>query len=537
VIRAKNANTPNPLGVSTSPRPRVEWTGYEHDGDIAVRTRSIETCSQIAFIGRRMVVAERNGGAARPPFVGRGPWPWVSLGLVLGSPVLVGGVILSWHRISMSHEAANLPGELALAKADGIPLDTQSLRALTGPVHAEDNAADLYRASFSASEARGSTNPILHSKPTPQMMDKAEDALAVYQDRLNKAVLASKRPAVDWGARWYLADDYSTDQGTQLWNVAEVLCARAVLRAKEGNVSDAVQDLVTVLRMSEHAGASPTLAGMGRQLSIQSLWMGTLVRVLGEVRPSAPDIGRLMSSVQSLHELRSVKSAFKVSVGIACVSMLKEIGEADSTPALRDLSTEDVLYKISELRRAGCAKAIRIARRCIAAMPEDNSARSTFEAALLTFRDTINEDTSVEMRDFGYRLWGETSDIPDVAGCTAERRTAMQALASLSVRLQTGKVPSALPLDGAAAIDPYTSRPLRLRIDKGIVKIYSLGKDLVDDGGVTHEEDRKRRTHDLAMSFPLVVPPHTKRNHKSPVLAAKPPHSRMRRNSTPDDEE
>jgi hypothetical protein len=58
----------------------------------------------------------------------RSRWPWILVGLILGSPVLIGGIIMTCYRIGMGRTAATLPDELAAARREGIPLGADESR-------------------------------------------------------------------------------------------------------------------------------------------------------------------------------------------------------------------------------------------------------------------------------------------------------------------------------------------------------------------------------------------------------------------------
>ncbi len=94
---------------------------------------------------------------------------------------------------------------------------------------------------------------------------------------------------------------------------------------------------------------------------------------------------------------------------------------------------------------------------------------------------------------------------------TARLRSAKAILAAERFRLDTGRLPKSLEelvptyLE-ALPIDPFTGAPLRFAFsDEGIV-IYSIGEDLVDDGGLVAR--RKKRPQFLDVGVRLHKPEH-----------------------------
>lgn len=70
------------------------------------------------------------------------------------------------------------------------------------------------------------------------------------------------------------------------------------------------------------------------------------------------------------------------------------------------------------------------------------------------------------------------------ANSKAEWRTLNALLIASEIKSKTGKYPSALPVTGQDAIDPFTDEPLKYLLKGGKLTIYSVGQDLSDDNGL-----------------------------------------------------
>jgi len=83
----------------------------------------------------------------------------------------------------------------------------------------------------------------------------------------------------------------------------------------------------------------------------------------------------------------------------------------------------------------------------------------------------------------GNTLMSAAEFIRDRTERLADRRIAKVALAALGQRLQTGNLPTTIPLLGKDSIDPFTGSLFIYKVDGENFTIYSIGKDKIDDHG------------------------------------------------------
>jgi hypothetical protein len=90
----------------------------------------------------------------------------------------------------------------------------------------------------------------------------------------------------------------------------------------------------------------------------------------------------------------------------------------------------------------------------------------------------------------------------------ADRRIARTAIAVIRQRLQIGHLPTTLPNLGTDSIDPFTGKPFKYVLGtspnplvSGGFKIYSVGGDLVDNGGIENPVGRNYE-RDIVQSYP-----------------------------------
>jgi hypothetical protein len=82
-------------------------------------------------------------------------------------------------------------------------------------------------------------------------------------------------------------------------------------------------------------------------------------------------------------------------------------------------------------------------------------------------------------------------------------------LAAMDVRTKTGKWPTAITQIPGNWDDPFSHRPLHLRLRENDIRLYSLGPDLSDDGGTRRDEIKPGQAataYDIVASYPPYIP-------------------------------
>jgi hypothetical protein len=73
---------------------------------------------------------------------------------------------------------------------------------------------------------------------------------------------------------------------------------------------------------------------------------------------------------------------------------------------------------------------------------------------------------------------------------------------ALLFHAQTGRWPGAVP-----ETDPFTGKPLKVKIEGSRIRVYSVDKDLKDDGGLHRlEKKSKGKTFDEVAVYPPIAP-------------------------------
>lgn len=131
--------------------------------------------------------------------------------------------------------------------------------------------------------------------------------------------------------------------------------------------------------------------------------------------------------------------------------------------------------------------------------------KSVYEAGLLLERELAGPESSTNV--VNKRLFGRLH----LSGLSAGLLQARNRLALLAVRLLQDRptgLPESLHGYGEIAIDPMSGKPMRYKRQGRGFKIWSVGTDLVDNGGNVHPSGASHKPgYDEAISFSYPEPP------------------------------
>ena len=96
------------------------------------------------------------------------------------------------------------------------------------------------------------------------------------------------------------------------------------------------------------------------------------------------------------------------------------------------------------------------------------------------------------------------------------RRVTMTALVDAMLQhAQTGRYPERISDISGTLVDPFDGKPLRLKVNGESIRIYSVGPNMKDDGGISRAETGGSSTdYDVVAAYPPPVKPATKGGKK-----------------------
>ena len=270
---------------------------------------------------------------------------------------------------------------------------------------------------------------------------------------------------------------------------ARLLAADARCKAADGQVYAALENVAAARAISRHVGSEPMLISGLVCVAADSIALDALEGILTTTTPSGAELAALphdetVSFQRVLRRSLTGEEAF----GLSAFAMLG----GDTTP--------DYMSQELGLDKSFLAPALIVQWR-VFLLPDDLAGyrkhlRAMRDAARLSFKDAQSKVSELsrdgEIRRAGilssYVLPALSRAYRTFARAEARHRLAEVAVAVASSRAKTGQFPAKLESlvpDYLAEVplDPFDEKPLRMVTSATGVTLYSIGEDLVDDGG------------------------------------------------------
>jgi len=360
-----------------------------------------------------------------------------------------------------------------------------------------DNAAICYQQAF---EAMGDTNAwpeawdewTAWGEPDYPGVDPDDAELRAFLEKQDPALRYLRMAA--WKPGCYFDRDYGRPRIDmllpelgELRNAARLLALDARVKAAEGKAAEAIENVKAMFAMAEHTGSDPILVSMLVAIAIERMAVDTLQEVvatgpLSEADLAKVNVGAAVSYNRLLERAMRMEEAFGVSV--FCDVATGQIGMAN----LADSGIPPWNPNVSAAYR-------------IFLMADDVAAHRRFlrEYRQLTAKPYPEArqgwkgfEEEVESRPGGVLT---AMLLPALSRCAqmtteaeARRRLTRLALAALRYRALHNRLPEQLDELAGEFIfvvpnDPFDGKPMKLKhTDRGLV-LYSIGPDMVDNGG------------------------------------------------------
>jgi hypothetical protein len=298
---------------------------------------------------------------------------------------------------------------------------------------------------------------------------------------------AAAMPACSFDHDYSLGISMPLPELKRLPHAAMLLAYDARVKAADGDARGALADVAAIYGVAGHV-SDPLLLAVAVAAGIDATGTRVLEDVLAQIAPA--DLGRPALPGEP-HYHRAVRRAMAtedVIFGLTTFASLAEgdqgvidaAGEWMSAPSLAVLGSP--IYRVFFLRDDLAAY-----RRVMRDM-QDLAAKPYFEAR--PDWQALDQSWRQNRRGIVTALMAPATErvVTTANEADAGRLLARAALALMAYRAKTGAypdkldalVPEYLP---RVPLDPFSGRPLRLKRDGTGVVIYSVGRDLADDGG------------------------------------------------------
>lgn len=434
----------------------------------------------------------------------------IALGLLVGLPLCCcGGGWLTLQAV-FGGAARQKDQELAKARAAGIAVDASDLAKLTYVPDAQ-NAAPLYRKIFAKTDGTTAIGKDLkavtqglgtHAKPEDK--EKAIEADTRLQPLFAEVRQAAALPGCDFGYDWSLGFKVLFPEFTKLKDLAKALCFDASQKSARGDWRGALDDIAAAQKLGRHAGACPTVVGMLVEIATEAIANRSLDGIIDE---NSKNVAFLQAAKQ-VHDGFGPLANYRRSLmgelvlGRISIGQIKSFGEltgsmdpSDGTPP-GQTPIDKAVFGSQVARDAFEAKLVAAYRMLITSIPKDPDRWEDAGKASKEFGRRVEADQSIT-NVLNRILFPVFSEATEAIGTTqAHRHLTDTALRLLINRSISGELPKYLPNYGPTRIDPFTGHALKYLPKGSGFLLYSVGKDRVDDGGITKADDPNAKTVD-----------------------------------------
>ncbi|HYE30750.1 MAG TPA: hypothetical protein VEH27_04935 [Methylomirabilota bacterium] len=430
---------------------------------------------------------------------------WIILGLI-GALLIAAGIFLYVQRESSRAAGDRLVEQL---RAQGNPTSLADLAAAYNANRSASNPAPIYQAAFELLEKTGGKpgdkkaqerafgkSGAYWPPPGAKFTASQLDAMREFV-RTNQEALAALQAAAAQGGPVVLDLDFAAGPGMLLPHIAkfknsaqgvEVACLLAI---SEGRKADAITHLTTLLRIQHALRAEPILVTYMVRLSMYDMGLGALERALLHLEFSSTEVEQLEKLLDLGPDQSALMNALKAERAFGLNIMDNPALMGTGNPGFKyaqalpswdydrlqylihlggavELATNsypEVLTKVDELERQLAFRRGRY------------NGSPLKRAFFFLHRNSILTDMLLPALYGGYARQGEIL-----------ARTRLARLALEAERRGPSFRPGALSdfadkLGSSALMDPFTGKPFTLVQTNNMTLVYSIGRDLVDNGG------------------------------------------------------
>lgn len=435
---------------------------------------------------------------------------WVLIGIV-GAAVLATGAFFGLKVYDYPIVAGELPSAMERAKAAGVPLISSDLDPGT-PGQSEVNTVGLFGMFDVNGSLIGLSNlygSLLADRIT---VPEARLQLAVHKKILDELCRVASLPSSWARPDWDLGPRLRMDIYQQARGAVRVLCARALINAEQGDLSAVLRDLDAARALSTQTERGG-LIGLSTRLSLDSTVLRGIEACLARFSKNPQAIDRLRKVYLDKDPVYDLRGAIR-GEGFFLVTAARNWG------AFQGGSNYNTPLDTTHLKRTGIpsgaveqaqmARALDYSARCLQVYDQN-------PASPIAVCQQIDEVTKVEgdeqrgwSRKFIKALtpvYSETGK--GIVAAIAESRCMRGLALAMAEKARTAQWPTKLP---SSLTDPFDSRPIRMTVQPDRVRVWSVGRDGQENGGLTLREvvrptqDRTVVQFDIVASYPPIRP-------------------------------
>ncbi len=406
-----------------------------------------------------------------------------------------GGSIYGLYRlitlfVDYGPAASELPQAVVAYRGTGLPFVAFDI-ALPRPSPAED-ATPAIRSALKALP-KGKAKAALASAMR-DFGSGSDPVVADYARSLALIASAVDRPRVDFRREWDLGPNVLFPEYAGMKDLARAATVRAVHEAQRGDDVKALRDLGLAQRIGLWAGEEPTIISALNRIAIETIALDGAELCLAAAKGRPERIARYVAWLRVAPPKSDLGKALRGEAWMGVASGRNLDHFRTDHPDVRLLRHDGL--PDGTMQRAMMA-------RILQAWTEAADATDRFRLPPIELGKRFDAVGAKYETKRGMSQTLVAILFPSVGTMSrafvnldAKRAVALGFAEAMDVQARTGRWPSTM-----SPIDPFTGKPLRLRSDEKGFRVWSVGRDGLDDGGLSRREATKIR--DLPEGQPL----------------------------------
>ena len=411
-------------------------------------------------------------------------------------------------------DSAKLPNDLDRAKQSGLPLTIDDLKKLEPSVPDTENAAEVYRKAtqlytkifgpkgmFQASEDPGET-----WRAAVRRRNRLFRPVKLLVKQASLFPKCSFGPIFENGYLSYSPNGKNFAEDRKLREIGFGMIRAAMEEQRSGNLDGAFDDISSALLLAKRAPPfAPVFIGSWGadidMMAFQTLFR--MVQVHWRDHAVLARIEHLLRDIEFPNFYKSIETEFVLGLeSVHRIKSLEEVGLDQNTPKAFS-KTLDALYQAPGVKEAFEERYLHVYLEFFKKLPADSQDWVQIHYVLKKFRKELNDDQSVD-NAIARQIAPAYPGAPlSNAAAEAAKRILVTTIAILQKHHEEEPFPNVLPITGRDTIDPLSGKALHYRREADGFTLYSVGVNMIDDGGKTvyGATNLKPRPDDIVFRF------------------------------------
>lgn len=432
----------------------------------------------------------------------------------VGAKGIVGAMRSLASRFDYASAAKGLEARMIEAKQAGVPVEFNDLGIQSEIFDAQNAWPGLEQAAKSMEAVKVTSSSIMHAQLAADHGDLAplQGMIASVDGDLDAALSVIERPLhLSPGADWEYP--YYSEFGdlSHLRLLARAFAGRAQVRADSGNLEGALSDLEATLQLGEFASRGIGLMASLVNVSIYMVYYQAALGILVSHFEKGHELGEMHLRISRLTYALNWSWAVQ-SEAFWAIQTMRNLDRLGGVKVFRNVASQMPPRPTEQARTTE--------------LPPDTKTAAYLSRILEIWTQVFTEFPGLHSNPFemGKRIdelheeFGNRKKKSYDVFCSSDAMfsraggAVVNALASsellkgygavLSFRQRTGQWPNSLEDAGVELVDPFDGNPIRYRAEANGFRLWSIGQNLVDDGGVSAREAGGQKKVDIVAMYP-----------------------------------